>query len=159
MSEKLKGLIGFLLVFCIFFVGAELIAEDYDGGPRIENFAINKGDMNTIKIGFSYSNIKGGLESSTFAIGYRIERDKKVMEENIMANLVISSDPKVASKMSKVDKSENGEFTANIPLFKIKQSGLKSGDKIKYYIFLIDSSGRKSNTVFYEYLFMEKYDI
>ncbi len=158
MREKLKGLIGFLLVFCIFAVGAELMAEDYDG-PRIENFAINKGEMNTIKISFSYSEIRGGLESSTFAIGYRIERDKKVMEENIATNLVISPDLKVASKVSIVDKSESGEFTASIPFFKTKQSGLKSGDKIKYYIFLIDSSGRKSNTVFYEYLFMEKYDI
>ena len=58
MREKLKGLIGFLLVFCTFAVGAELMAEDYDG-PRIENFAINKGEMNTIKISFSYSGDRG----------------------------------------------------------------------------------------------------
>ncbi|MBT9169536.1 MAG: hypothetical protein DDT19_02897 [Syntrophomonadaceae bacterium] len=158
MSKKYIGFLLFLLVFCIFAVGAELMAGDYDG-PRIENFAINEGKMNMIKISFSYSEIRGGLEASTFTIGYRIERDKKVMEENIETNLVISPDPKVVSKMSKVDNSENGEFTANIPFFKTKQSNLKSGDKIKYVIFLIDSSGRKSNTVFYEYLFVEKYDI
>ena len=161
-----KNIIGFLLVFCIFAVGAELMAEeDYSGvGPTIKNFVIKK-EGDNLRLSFSFFNVKGGLAAANFTVGYAIERGESIIESNVMTNLGIAPDLAKVAKSSKtmdILKVETGEFQVIVPWLRartIKDLELKSGDKIKYLIYLTDKNGRKSNTVFCEYLFIEEWNI
>ncbi len=161
-----KNIIGFLLVFCIFAIGANLMAEEDYGnvGPTLKDFIIAK-EGDNLRLSFSFFNVKGGLAAATFTVGYVIERGESTIESNVMTNLGIAPDlAKVSKLKSKIDifQIETGEFQVVIPWLRaqsIKDLELKSGDKIKYLIYLTDKNGRKSNTVFCEYLFIEEWNI
>ena len=51
------------------------------------------------------------------------------------------------------EKGDKGEFKANVPLL---DGWLEPGDTIRYFIYLTDASNRKSNTVIYEFVFVEQ---
>mgnify|MGYP001576166012 CR=1 FL=1 len=176
MSEKIKGLIWFVVIFCIFAVGAELMAEeDYnidmdtyeisaeemltaedsveveamvaDGGPVIKDFEIIKNEEEDMILEFSFHNIKGGLAEAKFTVGYVIKRNGLVMEENVATDLSIASDLAKTAGFLEKDDFEEGTFQAIIP----KEFELKTGEEIEYLLFLRDKTGRKSNTIIYEY--------
>ena len=152
--KKIRNIFGFLLVFCIFAVGAELMAEeDYSVGPTLKDFAIaREGDGH--KISFAFFNVKGGLAGANFTIGCQIYRDGDLINEIIQRGQLDVA--KVAQIISG-GPIESGSFETIIPV--IKERELKSGDKIKYFILLTDKTGRKSNVVVYEFVFVEKYMI
>lgn len=158
MKENLKSLAWFLAVLFILSVGAELMAEDYNGMPAIKDFEIVK-DGEDLNFSFSFDNINGGLAEAKFTVGYVIERNGLVMESNIMTNLSVAPDLGKASEL-KIDVFETGKFQMIVPWFEAKGiAELKSGDTITYVIFLKDSTGRKSNTISYEYEFVGGWDI
>jgi len=155
MSHKVKSIIWFLIAFFVYAVGAELMAEDYNGMPAIKDFEIVK-DGEDLSLSFSFDNINGGLAEAKFTIGYIIERNGLVMKENIITNLVI------VPEVEKTEGFETGKFQMIAPWLEAKDTKeieLKLGDTIKYLIFLKDGAGRKSNTISYEYELIEEWDI
>ncbi len=158
MKENLKSLVWFLVVLFIFALGAELMAEDYNGMPAIKDFEIVKNGED-LSLSFSFDNINGGLAEAKFTIGYIIERSGLVMESNVITNLRFAPDLGKASEF-KMDAFEAGKFQIIVPLLEAKDIiELKSGDTITYLIFLKDSTGRKSNTISYQYELIEEREI
>ena len=154
MSEKLKGLIGFLLVFVIFFVGAELMAEDYGGGPVIKDFEMVQAG-GSVKFSFRFFNTVGGLEAAEISIVAVVMRNDEAVFAAYQTGEFDMKSKYVSAYVAGDDG--RGYFEAIVP--SLKEKYLKSGDKIRYSIFLTDKNNRKSNTVLYEFVFVEKRDI
>jgi hypothetical protein len=149
------GIILSILILLFLAVSAEA-----DSAPEIKDFQIIK-DGDNLNLSFSFFNVKGGLAEATFTVGYIVERDGATIEKNAISNLAIVSDLVKVSKSKKIDIPEMGKFQVIIPWFRAKdiKDILKSGDKIQYFIYLKDNQGRKSNTIFYEYIYIEKWNI
>lgn len=131
-----------VLFFC--FVGVT-VAED--SSPKIENFKAEIGPSG-VTLGFDFSGVSGGLHLATFTIGYKIERSGAVIQSGMVSNLKIAPDPKAKIEFLKKLTGEDGKFKASFPMK--MEAGIKPGDKIKYFIFLVDSLKGKSNTVSFE---------
>jgi len=149
------GIILSILILLFLAVSAEA-----DSAPEIKDFQIIK-DGDNLNLSFSFFNVKGGLAEAEFTVGYIVERDGATIEKNAIPNLSIAPDLVKVSKSQKINIPETGNFQVVIPWFRVKdiKDMLKSGDKIQYFIYLKDSAGRKSNTISYEYLFIEEWNI
>jgi len=139
-------LIGLILVF---LAGWPSIAsaENY---PQLNDFSITQ-SQNRVKVQFSFSGVTGGLEAAEFTIGFVVIRDGALVQSDIQSGLKLKPEFVVDIK------TEEGKLETTIPLF--REEGLKSGDKIRYFIFLVDGQGRKSNTIIYEFELIEQWGI
>lgn len=165
MSYGVKSIIWFVLVFFIYVVGAELMADDSltaedNDSPTIREFAITK-DGQDLNMEFSFNNVKGGLGKSVFTVGYIIKRNKRILESNVIGGLELTPDLSKVSELEMNDIFETGKFQAVVPWLQAddKETELEPGDTIKYLIFLEDGAGRKSNTVLHDFEFIEEWDI
>ncbi len=158
MKKMVRIILIVIMMMFMSVVSQQIFAADF---PQIENFSIR--DLgNGLRICFDFKKVFGGLKGAEFTIGYVVEnKEGVVLRYGIAENLAIVSKLTTA-KITDLDlESNDGKFEAVVPaaLAKIAKKGLKSGDKIKYFIFLIDKEGRKSNTIFYEFLFVECWEI
>jgi len=151
--------LGAILTLVILFLwvlpvmGAEKNDWPQNDWPQMKNLKIVK-DNDDLLLTFSFFNVRGGLGKASFTIAYIIERNGGVVESNVMTNLGMI--PEVGKDL------EAGDFRATVPFLMAKNFldlELKTGDKIKYAIFLIDALKRRSNTVLYEYTFIEEWKI
>ena len=151
----IKNVLWFLLAFCIFIVGAEVMADDSDV-PTIKNLSVVR-EGSFYKFSFDFFNVKGGLVKADFTVGYRVFRDGVIIRESI-EDVKINISQIVFSEMIELRK-ETGRFET--AMFVTKEAGrtLKTGDKIIYFILLIDEDGRESNVAICEFTFAELIEI
>jgi len=151
----MKKVIVVLLVLALVLLVALETIMVLTNSPEIKDFKIvQKG--NNFEISFVYANVKGGLESALFTIGCQIYRKNELIAQVLQTDLQLETEN--LKSVIQIDKTlENGNFKAIVPA--LREKDLKSGDKIKYFIFLIDGQDRKSNTIIYEFKFIEQWEI
>jgi len=119
--------------------------------PQIQNFKVEIWPAKTA-VSFDFSGVIGGLGLANFTLGYEITRNSIVLQRETFFGLELdqgeSGDIELVNNFTPNDFfKEMGKFEVSFPT---DINGLKVGDKIKYFIFLDDLWGRRSNVVFFE---------
>jgi hypothetical protein len=151
----MKRLSAFLLVFIVFLLLSKTKASD---SPRIENFSIIQ-NGNNVEVIFDFRNVSGGLPSASFTIGFQVLRDNGIVDEGMVVEqkIITESGRKVTVQYDGDKSKENGSFKAIISQWSIK--GLKSGDKVRYFILLVDGEEKYSNIAVCEFAFVRQWGL
>ncbi|MDI6717909.1 MAG: hypothetical protein QMD86_02630 [Patescibacteria group bacterium] len=146
-----------VLIFFVLAIPTKPILVFAANFPQIENFLIQDSG-NALKISFDFKGVIGGLEKAEFTVGYVVAHKEGVITRyDIAENLILA--PKSTTTIIKGKfQNTDGRFEISIPV-SLAKNGLKPGDKIKYFIFLIDELGRKSNIIFCEFELAERWEI
>ncbi|MCL5004514.1 MAG: hypothetical protein M1170_01040 [Patescibacteria group bacterium] len=153
----IRNVLWFLLAFCIFTVGVEVMAEDLDV-PTIKNLSVVR-EGSFYKFSFDFFNVRGGLAKADFTVGYRIVRDGVIIREyieDVRIDVAVAAET-IRDAMSLI--KETGKFETKMFTVKKTQKTLKTGDRIIYFIILSDEDGRKSNVAACEFTFAELIEI
>ncbi len=162
ITDRVRGIwkifliILLILLILLLMADAADVVPDVPDAPRIENFSIVL-DGGGYKLSFAFANLKGGLAEAIFTIGCQIYRDGNLISEVVQKGQLNLVDEVKVVQLLMSGSIETGKFQAFAPV--IREKDLKSGDKIVYFILVIDGAGRKSNGVIYEYNFVEKWII
>jgi hypothetical protein len=152
----MKRLLAFLLVFIVFLLLlSKAMASD---SPRIENFSIIQNGDN-VEVIFDFRNVSGGLPSASFTMGFQVLRDNGMVDEGMVVEqkIITESGRKVTVQYAGDKSKENGSFKAIIPQWSIK--GLESGDKVRYFILLVDGEEKYSNIAVCEFAFVRQWGL
>lgn len=148
------------VIAAILTIATLVIAEE---NPRIENFSIIQENGN-FKIRFTFKGVAGGLRESEFTIGYLLVRKGVITERGMETGLKLEpvDSPQVIYFLVQQEKQEDGRFKGKVEGIVgsfFEKNRLKSKDKIKFFLFLTDSEGQKSEPVSYEFVFNEDLEI
>ncbi len=139
------------LFFWIAFLASASSASAEDFSPKIDKFEIRLADQRTAKLSFNFTRVKGGLARAEFSIGYEVDRNGSVLETGRVDGLKFSPAEVQVKILTLSPAGEDGEVSALLPV----EETIRPGDKLRYFIYLRDGEGKKSNTVFYEFVFVD----